>query len=269
MARSFRSPVWSFFDQPQPSTDGKSETVCKLCKKTFAYHGGTLNLQAHLERKHPHSFEVKSELQGSVEKSATRQKAQRLITQHAIAKPSATACSEPRKNAINDLITDWLVADLRPLSIVTREGFLRLFSFLEPGYTVPCGSFFTSKIQRRHEVGKVSVKNELAKASGICLSTDIWTSRAAKAYNTATVHFIDGDWSLRTGVLETASFPGSHAGVTHTHARARTRAHAHSTESETSHDTLVVFLALVNTDTFKHDYLHIFNMKNVSLESGR
>ena len=31
--------------------------------------------------------------------------------------------------------------------------------------------------------------------------------------NTATVHFIDGDWSLRTGVLETASFPGSHTGV--------------------------------------------------------
>ena len=161
----------------------------------------------------------------------------------------------------------------------------------------------------------MSVKNELAKASGICLSTDIWTSRAAEAYNTATVHFIDGDWSLRTGVLETASFPGSHTGVriaermketatrfglkpeqvvgfvhdeaanvelagtllldsdewetivTHTHTHAR--AHAHSTESETSHDTLVVFLALVNTDTFKHDYLHIFNMKNVSLESGR
>ena len=85
----FRSPVWSFFDQPQPSTDGKSETVCKLCKKTFAHHGGTSNLQAHLERKHPHSFKVKSELQGTVEKSATRQKAQPLITQHAIAKPSA------------------------------------------------------------------------------------------------------------------------------------------------------------------------------------
>ena len=221
MARSFRSPVWSFFDQPQPSTDGKSETVCKLCKKTFAYHGGTSNLQAHLERKHPRSFKVKSELQGSVEKSATRQKAQPLITQHAIAKPSATSCSEPRKNAINDLITDCLVADLRPLSIVTGEGFLRLFSFLEPGYTVPCRTLFTSKIQRRHEVGKVSVKNELAKASGICLSTDIWTSRAAKAYNTATVHFIDGDRSLRMGVLETASFPGSHTGVTHTHTRAR------------------------------------------------
>ena len=135
MARSFRSPVWSFLDQPQPSTDGKSETICKLCKKTFAYHGGTSNLQAYLECKHPHSFKVKSELQGSVEKSATRQKAQPLITQHAIAKPSATACSEPRKNAINDLITDWLVADLRPLSIVTGECFLRLFSFLEPGYT--------------------------------------------------------------------------------------------------------------------------------------
>ena len=59
----------------------------------------------------------------------------------------------------------------------------------------------------------MSVKNKLAKASGICLSTDIWTSRAAEDYNTATVLFIDGDWSLRTGVLETASFPGPHTGV--------------------------------------------------------
>ena len=121
MARKFRSPVWSFFDKPQPSTDGKSETVCKLCKKTFAYHGGTSNLQAHLERKH--SFKVKSELQGSVKKSATRQKAQPLITKQAIAKPSATACSKPRKNAVNDLISEWLVTDLRPLSIVTGDCF--------------------------------------------------------------------------------------------------------------------------------------------------
>ena len=29
------------------------------------------------------------------------------------------------------------------------------------------------------------LKKELAKASGICLSTDMWTSRAAEAYNTA------------------------------------------------------------------------------------
>ena len=202
-----------FIDQLQPSTDGRPETVCKLCKKTFADHGGTLNLQAYLERKHAHSFKVKSELQGSVEMSVTRQKAQPLITQHAIAKPSATTCSEPWKNATNDLITDWLVADLRPLSIVTGRAFCACFPSWSQVTPYHVALFFTSKIQRQHEVGKVSVKNELAEASGICLSTDIWTSRVAAACNTATVHFIAGDWSLRTSVLETASFPGSHTGV--------------------------------------------------------
>ena len=212
-----------FFDQPQPSTDGKSETVCEICKKTFAYHGGTSNLQAHLERKHPHSFKVKSELQGSVEKSATRQKAQPLITQRAIAKPSAT----PALNQGRTPSTIWLRTGSSPIydRWVSSQG--RAFCACFPSWSqvtpYHVAFFLLRKYSGDTRWGKVSVKNELAKASGICPSTDIWTSRAAKAYNTATVHFIDGDWSLRTGVLETASFPGSHTGVTHTHTRTRAR----------------------------------------------
>ena len=163
---------------------------------------------------------VKSELQGSVEKLATQQKAQPPITQHAIAKPSnsPTACSEPRnsKNAINDLITDWLVADLRPLSIVPGEGFLRLFSFLEPGYTVPCRTFFISKRQRRHEGGGGGSVREERVSEGqwhLSFNRHIGTSRVAEAYHTAAVHFVDGDWILRTGFPENASYPGSHTGV--------------------------------------------------------
>ena len=42
-----RSDVWQYFTK-----DGSRNVICTLCKGKFAYHGGTSNLQDHLQRSH-------------------------------------------------------------------------------------------------------------------------------------------------------------------------------------------------------------------------
>lgn len=40
----------------------------------------------------------------------------------------------------------------------------------------------------------------------------VWSSWATQVCNTVAVHFINGDWGLRSFVLDTSSLPGSHTG---------------------------------------------------------
>ena len=46
--RREKSDVWQFFEKSGPRV-----ATCKLCKKEYAYHGGTSNLREHLTRIHP------------------------------------------------------------------------------------------------------------------------------------------------------------------------------------------------------------------------
>ena len=45
--RHNRSDVWQYFKK-----EGSINVICTLCKGKFAYHGGTSNLQDHLQRSH-------------------------------------------------------------------------------------------------------------------------------------------------------------------------------------------------------------------------
>ena len=83
-------------------------------------------MQEHLNRKHPQSTLSKN---GPTE--SNKKATQSLIVRHVLAKPNAGLCFESRKNAINELLLDFIVTDLRPLNVVAGEGFQRLIRFLE------------------------------------------------------------------------------------------------------------------------------------------
>ena len=60
---------------------------------------------------------------------------------------------------------------------------------------------------------KARVKSELENASCVALTTDEWTSRATKSYNTMTATIINDNWKLREFVLCTKEMPESHTAV--------------------------------------------------------
>ena len=53
---------------------------------------------------------------------------------------------------------------------------------------------------------KAKVQKDLSSAISLALTTDIWTSRQTKFYCCVTAHLIDGDWELKSYLLETFDF---------------------------------------------------------------
>ena len=196
-----RSDVWTWFEKLPKK---KNRVKCKICTKGIAYSGGTTNLREHLVAKHPLQYKG----QPSSSKSSPKQQGTLL----SFTRP--TRCSEPRAKEITDRISYMITADTRPIQMVEGEGFCRLITYLEPGYTIPSRKQFSTIILHKHVLGKEKLRLKLKEeAVGVSLTTDIWTSTAVEAYMTVTVHYIDPNWVMQAFVLETFSFPERHTAV--------------------------------------------------------
>ena len=117
--RPSRSAVWKYFRRRQWSAQ------CMLCKKVLSYNGGTTsNLMQHLNTKHQSQVEVQKP------KVKTTEDRQLSITQFAgkqykgksISKP----CSVETKEEITRILTKWTWKDMRPISIVRDNGFVKI-----------------------------------------------------------------------------------------------------------------------------------------------
>ena len=122
-----------------------------------------------------------------------------------------TKVSPARSTSWDDRVMEFVCRDLRPVSVVTGDGFLSLVNFREPGYRVPSATQVTKLIQRKHLNGLKILMEKLSKVQHVALTTDLWTSRRTEGYITVTVHFINPDsWKLESGVLTTCKFADRH-----------------------------------------------------------
>ena len=119
-----------------------------------------------------------------------------------------------RHKRITKAIARYIALDLRPLNSVNDEGFFHLIKVLEPRYDLASRAHITDVLlPDMHMDLKARVKSELENASCVALTTDGWTSRATKSYNTITATIINDSWKLREFVLCTKEMPESHTAV--------------------------------------------------------
>ena len=86
-----KSDVWQLFEKSGPRV-----ATCKLCKKEYAYLGGTSNLREHLTRIHLNDFKPeKHQQQRSLDGFLSRSK-----------------CPASRAKQITELIADMVAPDL-------------------------------------------------------------------------------------------------------------------------------------------------------------
>ena len=131
---------------------------------------------------------------------------------HSIASRGCVHWSALPATTITKRIAEFVVQDLRPISVIDGQGFTRLLNYLEPGYKVPSRPHVTSICHKMFD----SLKEELlAKLDSpyVPLTTDIWTSRTQQAYLTVTAHFITEKWKMESKVLQTRKRPERHTGV--------------------------------------------------------
>ncbi|XP_074532118.1 uncharacterized protein LOC141795209 [Halichoeres trimaculatus] len=98
---------------------------------------------------------------------------------------------------------------MRPIGVVTGEGFQDLMMELEQRYTVPSRTAISGHNVKLYNVMRANIETIL-KDKTFSLTTDGWTSMATHAYATVTAHFISDTWVLENYVLCTKELRGSH-----------------------------------------------------------
>ena len=225
-----RSDVWHHFwlkfdKAARKAMDGIA--ICRLCDQAVMYSGGTTNLNTHLNRHHPSAkmktMKSKTEVAQPVQDQTRPTMTSSPVPPNSSKKVQGTITgmlSAPysfhsaRASAITRSIASYIVGDLRPLSVVEGKGFQHMVKTLEPRYSLPGRTYFTTTlIPQMYEESVLKVKAALSSARVVALTTDGWTSRATESYVTVTSTHITPDWTLKNFVLQTRAMPESHTGV--------------------------------------------------------
>ena len=204
-SRASRSTVWDHFEKHLEN----EKTV--VCKKTYAYHGGTSNLQSHLKSAHPSVVAADDSDAGKPTLAAGVMKSGAL-DKFVAAKPKSSAkpCSVATSEGMTQALVKWITTDMRPLNVVNDGGLQRLLALAQPGYSLPSRTHVASIVRRRHADGKEEIKTTLKSVEYVAVTTDSWTSKAVRSYSTFTVHFLSSEWKLRSFVLATRPLDGRH-----------------------------------------------------------
>ena len=201
------SAVWQHFGFAKDD-HGKlindSRVICKLCGQKVAHGGGTTNLRNHLCTKHRPTY---NEL---VAGSSTEREQSSLDE---FVRPTQVKRLPPystRAAQLTDAVADFIVRDLRPVSVVDGEGFLQLMEIAEPQFVVPCRKTIMNVIDRKYTEVKRTVRGAMTGQNCVTLTTDMWTSHAGNGYFSLTAHYITSDFEMKHSSLQCHHMPGTH-----------------------------------------------------------
>ncbi|KAJ3580978.1 hypothetical protein NHX12_006608 [Muraenolepis orangiensis] len=78
--------------------------------------------------------------------------------------------TDKRRQWITDLLINFVVKDVRPLSALSGEGFRDIMDFFEPGYKIPSHATLWSNIMLQYNTVKARIANEM-KDKSVSLTT--------------------------------------------------------------------------------------------------
>ena len=208
-----KSVVWKYFGIEKNSSgvaERDRRVTCKICAQKVAHGGGTTNLKNHLKTNHRAEFE---ELYGS-EQVANQTSMDRFVQSSPSSSIKKLPHNSTRAVELSNAVVEFVVRDLRPVSVVDGYGFLNLMETAEPRYTVPCRRTIMNLIDRKYSDLKRSVRGSLSGQQCVTLTTDMWTSRAGEGYFSLTAHYITEEFEMCSSHLQCHHLPGVHD---HTH----------------------------------------------------
>ena len=109
----------------------------------------------------------------------------------------------------SERVTRIIIKDLRPINMVSGEGFRDLMAFMEPEYHLPSATHFTHLIERRYEVVKEKMRGIFC-ADSVAITADIWTSIATDSYLTVIIYYLNEKWEMKSIVSGTLPLLESH-----------------------------------------------------------
>ncbi|KAM9327648.1 zinc finger BED domain-containing protein 4 isoform 1-T2 [Pholidichthys leucotaenia] len=198
------SKLWNHFSI---SPADPTKVVCLHCSRTISRGKKTTNLGTsclfrHIQRFHGHVLESNNTISGDVPSAEVcvkqelldhtvyemEQNHEKFDEHHLVAKK------------ITQLIAEMLALDLQPSAMVENAGLNRLLEYLQPQYSLPPSSYFTSTaIPDMYERVKDVVLTHLKEAEGgvVHFTTSIWVSSQTREYLTLTAHWATYESSVR------------------------------------------------------------------------
>lgn len=193
---SQKADMWKLFSK----TAGDC-AKCKVCEKLFKVkHSNTSTLRRHASTYHKAEFD-----------KATAQKVKQTTIQACLSKhPYAQGSAQLQRG--HKVLMEMIAQDMMPLSVVEGQGFKNFVKYLDPRYTPPSRATLRNKLlPGLFSKIQEELKVELAEASFVALTTDMWTSRTMAAFTSVTAHYwCEKLGCLLTRILDCARFFGSH-----------------------------------------------------------
>ena len=165
----------------------------------------TTNMWSHLKHIHPEVHEEASRKRGMKNPS------QPTVPQLFESK-TGWKDTDPRSIKIDVFITEMIVTDNQPFSVVSDLGFKRLMSLMEPRYWIKNEKFYRTKmLDETYSRVLTKVKSVVTKdkAPFMAFTTDCW-SGTTESMISLTGHFISEDWARKQVVLNVKPMTGSH-----------------------------------------------------------
>lgn len=189
------SKLWNHFSI---SSADPTKVVCLHCSRTISRGKKTTNLGTsclfrHMQRFHGHVLENNTNISGDVPSAETQVKQELMdISTHQENEEKFSEC-HPAAKKITKLIAEMLALDLQPSTVVENVGLNRLLEYLQPQYSLPPSSYFTSTaIPEMFESVKEVVLTHLKEAEGgiIHFTTSVWVSSQTQEYLILTAHWV-------------------------------------------------------------------------------
>lgn len=198
------SKLWNHFSI---SPADPTKVVCLHCSRTISRGKKTTNLGTsclfrHMQRFHGHVLESNNTISGDVPSAEIHVKQELMDTSVYETEQSQERFDEhhPVAKKITKLIAEMLALDLQPSAMVENAGLNRLLEYLQPQYSLPSSSYFTSTaIPDMYERVKDVVLTHLKEAEGgvVHFTTSIWVSSQTREYLTLSAHWAAYDSSVR------------------------------------------------------------------------
>lgn len=198
------SKLWNHFSI---SPADPTKVVCLHCSRTISRGKKTTNLGTsclfrHMQRFHGHVLESNNTISGEVPSAEIHVKQEFMDTSVYETDQSCERFDEhhPVAKKITKLLSEMLALDLQPSAMVENAGLNRLLEYLQPQYSLPPSSYFTSTaIPDMYERVKDVVLTHLKEAEGgvVHFTTSIWVSSQTREYLTLTAHWATYESNVR------------------------------------------------------------------------
>jgi hypothetical protein len=110
---------------------------------------------------------------------------------------------------VDELITNYIVTEMRPICTVEKASFIELVTELAPSRTVPCRKTMSVRINTNYTAMLSDLKSVLSAVSHVCTTADIWSSHN-RSYMGMTVHWIADAYIRKSATISCRRFTGAH-----------------------------------------------------------